>query len=166
MIQSAAMTHTSWEVLKLKFQSRILHHAKADYKSDKKFVISFMGSSVTAGHDSPFNVSFPIITQVTSTESVDAKTIYYLSLLLNFPLYMCVLQTMMSPAFTAFNLTLETRNAAMGNNPCMPYDVCVRTFAGSDVDIGNNILWFTYTILYYFVTEGWCCVYSSLGAEL
>ena len=23
----------------------------------------------------------------------------------------------------------------MGNNPCMPYDICVRTFAGIDADI-------------------------------
>ena len=65
-----------------------------------------MGSSVTAGHDSPFNVSFPILT---------GKN--------------------MAPAFEALGIQLESRNAAMGNNPCMPYDVCVRTFAGADADI-------------------------------
>merc|ERR1711871_52676 len=32
-------------------------------------------------------------------------------------------------------MNLITRNAAMGNNPCMPYDVCVKTFAGMDSDI-------------------------------
>lgn len=70
-LQTAAMTHTSWEVLKLKYQMRILSRAKAGYtgssdgsEGDHKFVVSFMGSSVTAGHDSPFNVSFPVLAQV------------------------------------------------------------------------------------------------------
>jgi hypothetical protein len=59
------MTHTSWEVLKLKYQLRILSRAKDGYDNGNgKFVVSFMGSSVTAGHDSPFNVSFPVLTQV------------------------------------------------------------------------------------------------------
>ena len=65
-----------------------------------------MGSSVTAGHDSPFNKSFPVLTG-----------------------------NVMGPAFEAAGLKLVTRNAAMGNNPCLPYDVCVRPFAGRDADI-------------------------------
>ena len=65
-----------------------------------------MGSSVTAGHDSPFNVSFPVLTGV-----------------------------FMEPAFTAAGIRLETRNSAMGNNPCLPYDVCIKPFAGADADI-------------------------------
>ncbi len=70
-LQTAAMTHTSWEVLKLKYQMRILSRAKAGYigsndgsGDDHKFVVSFMGSSVTAGHDSPFNATFPVLAQV------------------------------------------------------------------------------------------------------
>jgi len=107
-LQSAAMTKTSWEVLKLKFEQRILKSATSSFKGEK-FVISFMGSSVTAGHDSPFNVSFPVQTGVK-----------------------------MTPAFVPLGIELISRNAAMGNNPCMPYDVCVRAFAGEDADIGER----------------------------
>merc|ERR1711871_698316 len=58
------------------------------------------------GHDSPFNKSFPILARA-----------------------------MMAPAFEPVGINIITRNAAMGNNPCMPYDICVRTFAGEDADI-------------------------------
>jgi len=75
------MTHTSWEVLKLKYQVRILESAKAQFKDDKNIVISFMGSSVTAGHDSPFNISFPILTQVNLILIVFHLIYIYISLL-------------------------------------------------------------------------------------
>jgi hypothetical protein len=89
--------------IKLKFQDKILSAAKNDTSN---FLISFMGSSVTAGHDSPFNQSFPILT---------GKN--------------------MEKAFAAVNIQLTSINAAMGNNPCMPYDVCVKTFSSADADI-------------------------------
>lgn len=41
----------------------------------------------------------------------------------------------MEPAFKALNLKLVAKNVALGNNPCMPYDVCVKIFAGLDADI-------------------------------
>ena len=90
-LQSAAMTHTSWEVLKLKYQFKLLDNANGTSSTWNHMVISFMGSSVTAGHDSPFNVSFPILTQ-----------------------------ELLAPAFKPMKMHLYTRNAAMGNNPCMP----------------------------------------------
>eukprot|EP01035_Chromulina_nebulosa_P024737 gene24737-32217_t len=65
-----------------------------------------MGSSVTAGHDSPFNKSFPILTG-----------------------------ELMAPAFQPLGINVISRNAAMGNNPCVPYDMCPRAFAGLDADI-------------------------------
>ena len=98
------MTKTSWDVLKLKFEHRVLQAHNSG--KGEKFVLSFMGSSVTAGHDSPFSSSFPVLTGNT-----------------------------MTPAFEAVNIKIISRNAAMGNNPCMPYDICVRTFAGTDSDI-------------------------------
>ena len=55
-----------------------------------------MVSSVTAGHDSAYNVSFP-----------------------------AQVGRVMAPAFTALGVEFESRNAAMGNNPCLPYDACV-----------------------------------------
>lgn len=87
-LNSVAMTHTSWEVMKLKFQSKILQSATG--VKDVKFIISFMGSSVTAGHDSNFNVSF---SQLTAPR--------------------------MSTAFKPLNVEIISRGAALGNNPCL-----------------------------------------------
>ena len=85
-MDSAAFSHSSWEVLKLKFQERILSVAKSG--KEDTFVTSFMGSSVTAGHDSPFNASFPVL-----------------------------VENLLAPVFKPLNIKLISRNAAMGNNP-------------------------------------------------
>jgi len=103
--KSVAMSHTAWEVMKLKFQAKILGAATGDADS-LTFVVGFMGSSVTAGHDSPFNLSFPILTG-----------------------------SLLAPVFAPLGITVKTRNAAMGNNPCVVYDICTRTFAGPDADV-------------------------------
>jgi hypothetical protein len=63
-------------------------------------------SSVTAGHDSHFNKSTPI-----------------------------VVGDYMQRAFAAADLKLDSRNVALGNNPCMPYDLCIKFFAGMDADV-------------------------------
>ena len=107
-LKAAAMSHTAYEVLKVKFELKILTSLLADDagKKKNKLVISFLGSSVTAGHDSPYNQSFPELTKF-----------------------------MMAPAFKQIGITFEVNNAAMGNNPCAPYDLCVKTFAGPDADI-------------------------------
>lgn len=63
-------------------------------------------SSVTAGHDSYFNASTPVVTGV-----------------------------IMDNAFKDLNVPLEAKNMALGNNPCVPYDVCVKFFSGYDADI-------------------------------
>lgn len=47
-LRSVAMTHTSWEVLKLKYQRKILN-ALLNENDKTKFIITFTGSSVTAG---------------------------------------------------------------------------------------------------------------------
>lgn len=41
----------------------------------------------------------------------------------------------MNPAFQALKIDLITKNVALGNNPCVPYDICVKIFAGLDADI-------------------------------
>lgn len=102
-LKAASISHTAWEVLKLKFEDKILHSILGQ---QEKFVVSFLGSSVTAGHDSLFNVSFPVLTGK-------------------------LLEMAMSP----MGIIVESRNAAMGNNPCLPYDLCPRAFAGNDSDI-------------------------------
>lgn len=102
-LRSAAMTHASWEILKLKYENKIW----AAYHGHKpKFVVSFMGSSVTAGHDTAFNITFPSLTE-----------------------------DVMSPVFSLLGIEMRAINAAMGNNPCLPYDLCVHAFAGKDADI-------------------------------
>lgn len=63
-------------------------------------------SSVTAGHDSQYNFSHPI-----------------------------VLGALMKEAFVDSGVDFVSRNVALGNNPCNPYDICVKYFAGLDADI-------------------------------
>jgi hypothetical protein len=113
-LRSVGTSMADWDLLVQKFQRKILQAAEADVDPDHKegsfqnnnFTISFMGSSVTAGHDSSFKESFPVL--------VGEK---------------------MSPLLAKLGVHLTSRNVAMGNNPCMPYDVCVETFAGKDVDV-------------------------------
>jgi hypothetical protein len=59
--------------------------------------MSFTGSSVTAGHDSLLSEAFPALVYDT-----------------------------MGPAFRALGVELVVRNIAVGNNPCMPYDACLK----------------------------------------
>lgn len=65
-----------------------------------------LNSSVTAGHDSYFNASTPVVAG-----------------------------DYLAPAFSAIGIDLDSRNVALGNNPCTPYDVCVKYFGGLDADI-------------------------------
>ena len=106
-LKSASIPHHSWELMKQTLIQRTLRaHIE---QNETAFVISFMGSSVTAGHDSPFNDSFPLRTW-----------------------------RLMNEPFGAASVRLEVRNVALGNNPCVPYDLCPRTFAGEDADL---VLW-------------------------
>eukprot|EP00602_Paraphysomonas_sp_CaronLab_P001966 CAMPEP_0185021022 /NCGR_PEP_ID=MMETSP1103-20130426/3684_1 /TAXON_ID=36769 /ORGANISM="Paraphysomonas bandaiensis, Strain Caron Lab Isolate" /LENGTH=466 /DNA_ID=CAMNT_0027552295 /DNA_START=242 /DNA_END=1639 /DNA_ORIENTATION=+ len=103
-LKSVAMPHSSWDTLRVKFQSKILQGLLKN--NNNELIISWMGSSVTAGHDTPFNLTF--------TERTGR---------------------LMAPAFEAVNIKINSRNVALGNNPCLPYDLCVNAFAGSDADI-------------------------------
>lgn len=109
-LRSVGSTRTDWDKLVDKFQQKILQATDPSNintnTSTTSFIISFMGSSVTAGHDSPFKQSFPVL--------VGEK---------------------MAPILAVLGVQLETRNVAMGNNPCMPYDLCAQTFAGKDIDM-------------------------------
>lgn len=55
----------------------------------------------------------------------------------------------MKEPLAALNIDAISRSVAIGNNPCMPYDLCVKYFAGDDADIvyweqlfscGNSLL--------------------------
>lgn len=78
-----------------------------------------MGSSVTAGHDTKFNITFPSLVGV-----------------------------VMSPPFEILGVQLESHNAAMGNNPCVPYDMCVHAFAGPEADLVHWVSVFIHLFKY------------------
>jgi len=42
---------------------------------------------------------------------------------------------LMKSSLDALDIALDSRNVALGNNPCTPYDVCVKYFGGLDADI-------------------------------
>jgi hypothetical protein len=101
-LNSAALSKDSWDLMKLKLQDRIL---SADI-SPQHWIISFMGSSVTTGRDSPVEVGFVPLTQ-----------------------------HMMGSVFRSLNIQMNSTNNAMENNPCVPYDLCVKPFAGDNADM-------------------------------
>ena len=117
-LKSCFMHKSSWDLMKLKFVSKIIAAHEQQHtlsgqenkhelsSSPVSFVMSFLGSSVAAGHDSFFNQSYPVLVGQT-----------------------------MKPVFDALGIQLVSRNVALGNNPCMPYDICVKIFAGLDADI-------------------------------
>jgi hypothetical protein len=125
-LRSFWFSDSSYHILKNKFMSRLLQadlarlhnklqvavnptkysHLSLDGNdpnviSRPKFVISFTGSSVTAGHDHYYNDSF-----------------------------VAIVNDFLKPLFESMNINLIVRNGAIGNNDCIPYDVCVQTFAG------------------------------------
>lgn len=104
-LKTTWMLGPAYDLLKDRFQARI-STALQGRSPSPAFIISFTGSSVTAGHDSPFIRSYPVLAGA-----------------------------MLKESFSSLGINLTVRNVAMGNNPCLPYDVCVRTFAGSDADI-------------------------------
>lgn len=100
-LKSAQMHKSTWLDMKIKFMKAIvaadISHQKKEAIAglSDKFIISFTGSSVAAGHDSHFDQSYPIVAG-----------------------------NWMEPAFSAVGVNLTVRNVAMGNNPCMPYGMC------------------------------------------
>ena len=103
-LQTLLTSPVGWEKLKHKYERKIIEAELSNQHLN--FTISFLGSSVTAGHDSLFSQAYPSL-----------------------------VDSIMAPVFSALDINLVVRNVALGNNPCMPYDVCVETFAGSDADV-------------------------------
>ena len=107
---------------------------------EKSYVMGITGSSVTAGHDNYFNESYPV-----------------------------VIETALLPIFKLMNINLEVRNAALGNNPCLPYDACVANHVGSDLDFlsweqsmncGRNLQHWKYSLDQRCIcTETYCFIY-------
>lgn len=49
--------------------------------------------------------------------------------------YPMIVKQTLGKIFSRLNIEFEVRNHAMGNNPCYPYDTCMSTHLGDDVDI-------------------------------
>lgn len=88
----------TWEILKYKFAYKIV-------KPNSNFLMIFGGSSVTAGHDSYYNESYPYI-----------------------------LKKRMLPIFNALKVELKVHNIAQGANNCIPYNLCLEAMGGNDPD--------------------------------
>jgi hypothetical protein len=71
----------------------------------KTFVAAFTGSSITDAGDCAYNQS-----------------------------YAFVFGEMIRPITQALGVDIEVRNVAQGNNPIVPYDLCVESLVGDDVD--------------------------------
>lgn len=100
---SVIMKENGWNIWKNRFEKKILESLN---NGNSNFIAGFMGSSVTAGHDSLYTQSFPVL-----------------------------IEEIMNSATSSLNVKFESKNLAIGNNPCIPYDLCPLTFAGSDVDM-------------------------------
>lgn len=96
-IGSLNMNTKTWDMMKYKFASKIV--------SQSTFLMTFGGSSVTAGHDNYFNQSFPI-----------------------------VFEHRMKPIFNHLNVDLQVHNIAMGANGCRPSNYCYETQGGDNPD--------------------------------
>lgn len=100
-LESLSLSLTSWNIMKLRYEYKILNQLikqssnNTTHKLNEKFIMGFMGSSVTAGKDHYFNESYPM-----------------------------KIESMIKPAFDEIEIELEIRNVALGNNPCLPYDLC------------------------------------------
>jgi hypothetical protein len=92
----------TWEVIKHKFARKIVDSA---VKGPQRFLMTFGGSSVTAGHDNYYNQSYPF-----------------------------VVERRLKPALKALGVDLEVHNVAQGANPCIPYSFCYESMGGADPD--------------------------------
>lgn len=91
----------TWDILKYKFATKMLHH-------NSSFLMTFGGSSVTAGHDNFYNQSYPFI-----------------------------FKARMLDIFSNLNINLLVHNIALGANGCVPYISCYESMGGVGPDFIN-----------------------------
>jgi len=102
------MKAETFDIMKYKFLKKVLGPPAVDASSDnleKAFVMIFGGSSVTAGHDSFFNQSYPMI-----------------------------VQARLGPILANLGVDLRVHNIAQGANNCSPYQLCYEAMGGRDPD--------------------------------
>jgi hypothetical protein len=88
----------TWDLYKYKFAKKILDR-------NSEFIMTFGGSSVTAGHDNKFSDSYPMI-----------------------------VSKRMTPLLASVGIDMKVRNIAMGANNCVPYNLCLESMGGLDTD--------------------------------
>lgn len=88
----------SWNILKYKFAQKMV-------SKNASFLMTFGGSSVTAGHDNFFNQSYPL-----------------------------VFHKRMHKIFESLGIELVVNNIAQGANNCIPYTHCYESMGGLDPD--------------------------------
>lgn len=89
----------TWDMLKYKFAMKMLS------TKNETFLMVFGGSSVTAGHDSYYNQSYPTI-----------------------------VRKRLEPIMKHLNIDLVVNNIALGANNCAPYILCYEAMGGLDPD--------------------------------
>ena len=104
------MKGETFDIMKYKYLKKILSPISAsaeDTRDDdgKTFLMIFGGSSVTAGHDSYFNQSYPQI-----------------------------VQARMGPILSQVGVDLRVHNIAQGANNCSPYQLCYESMGGRNPD--------------------------------
>eukprot|EP01032_Pedospumella_encystans_P008276 gene8276-9842_t len=91
----------TWDILKFKLATKML-------TTNSTFLMTFSGSSVTAGHDNYYAQSYPYI-----------------------------FKKRMSEIFAKVGIELVVHDIAMGANNCSPYVLCYESMGGSDPDFLN-----------------------------
>lgn len=91
----------TWDILKMKLATKML-------SPNATFLMTFSGSSVTAGHDNYYNQSYPYIVK---KRLVDI--------------------------FSSVGIDLQVHDIALGANNCSPYVLCYESMGGFDPDFLN-----------------------------
>lgn len=133
----------SWVLQKAKFV-RLLLEANANHASsntshkpfDLSFVVGFAGSSVTAGHGELIYSNHHIFGNLSYVTLFCFFYLFFLTVDNYFSeAFPQVFHDTLVPLFRTMEVPLVVRNHALGNNPCYPYDACIETHLGDDLDI-------------------------------
>jgi len=105
----ANMPSWGFDIIKYKVAKKMVDAALAGSSSNggekPKFIMIFGGTSVTAGHDSYYNQSYPFVAE-----------------------------RRLIKVFEALGIELHVRNIAMGANNCLPSDHCYNAQGGDNAD--------------------------------
>lgn len=95
------MNSNTWDILKAKLVTKILSGEADEDDDTSTFFMIFGGSSVTAGHDNFYNLSWPFVAE-----------------------------RRMEPALRALGVRLLVHNIAQGANQCLPSNWCYKSMGG------------------------------------